>query len=125
MVNFGQMPLLFDVHQLPEITFIDQSERSGQVGHMARAVSSEIVMLLRYLLTNSLWQQSVIKFINHSLSRVPVIGKNLNDPAPVVPPSIPAMTPPAPNTPAPPPPFPISIDYVQLCQLIGSLAVLG
>jgi hypothetical protein len=106
VVNFGQKPLLFDLKQLPEITFADYNARNGKVGHMAISYASEVVMLMRHLLKFSNWKQPMLKVINNTLNRLPLIVKNLS-------------TLEKDNL------YPFSADYNHLCTLIGCLSVLG
>jgi hypothetical protein len=110
LANFGQMPILYDL--AAELTAAQGThiERNGQVGHSALSICSEIVMLLRLLLQSSLWQPHIMKAIVTVWNRIPLLSKNIADP-PVSSKSVSAL--------------PESIDYVNLCQLIGSIAVLG
>ena len=109
LVNFGQMPLLYDLPA--ELTAAQGThiERTGEVGHSALCIASEIVMLLRLLLRSELWQPHIMKAIISVWNRIPLISKNIADP-PVS---------------AKPHSLPDSIDCVSLCQLIGTITVLG
>eukprot|EP01117_Protostelium_nocturnum_P010705 TRINITY_DN3855_c0_g1_i3.p1 TRINITY_DN3855_c0_g1~~TRINITY_DN3855_c0_g1_i3.p1 ORF type:complete len:2342 (+),score=837.04 TRINITY_DN3855_c0_g1_i3:2301-9326(+) len=110
-VNFGQMPFLFDLRQLPDASDMEETETHFQ-GSVALSFAAECVNLLRWLLHSKNWKDYLLKVLSTVISGVPTLAKNilatgaLKSSAGV----------PNPNA---------NIQYSSLCCCIAALCVLG
>jgi hypothetical protein len=117
LVNFGQMPFLFDLNGLPETPVRDSEENKGKVAHVAMSFASEGVMLMRYLLQCPNWREPILKFIHSSLNATPPLLRSLfvsqGQGGEAQKPSSSSWL------------YPAGIDYSSLCHITASLSILG